>query len=353
VIGPASPKDQAEYTCQISAYKPTEITHSVKIRVRPVISVTPEKLVVTEGDAAAFSCNVHKGSPTPQVHWRRREHTMPNGQETVEGNSITFSKVTRQHSGHYICEADNGFSTKPESREVRLDVHHSPHVSPVTSSLLPGGGREEKLSCTVHSSPKAVVTWTKNDKIIDSNTKGLVIASQGPHHSVTLVVDESSIGLYACRATNDYGEDSKTIQVSGLARPPVFISSGQSPYRDSYTLTWSVSSQSPVSSFKVSYKEAGTKLWTTMEVATSPSSTNSSSTSWQGSALLSHLKEATQYQAQVGSNNQFGFTAPQTVFNFATQGAVPFHQPSISSCPFLPSHPLLISALVILVMKHV
>ena len=41
--------------------------HRLIVAVRPVISVTPEKLVVTEGDAAAFSCNIHKGSPTPQV----------------------------------------------------------------------------------------------------------------------------------------------------------------------------------------------------------------------------------------------------------------------------------------------
>ena len=32
VIGPASPGDEAEYTCQISSYKPSEIVHSVKIR---------------------------------------------------------------------------------------------------------------------------------------------------------------------------------------------------------------------------------------------------------------------------------------------------------------------------------
>ena len=32
VIGPASPADEADYTCQISSYKPSEIVHSVKVR---------------------------------------------------------------------------------------------------------------------------------------------------------------------------------------------------------------------------------------------------------------------------------------------------------------------------------
>ena len=32
VIGPASPQDEQQYTCQISSYKPSEIVHSVKVR---------------------------------------------------------------------------------------------------------------------------------------------------------------------------------------------------------------------------------------------------------------------------------------------------------------------------------
>ena len=42
---------------------------------------------------------------------------------------------------------------------------------------------------------------------------------------------------------------------------------------------------------------------------------------WEGSALLSHLNSATQYEAKVLPQNFFGFTQPKTVFNFATKGA--------------------------------
>merc|ERR1712126_776146 len=51
---------------------------------------------------------------------------------------------------------------------------------------------------------------------------------------------------------------------------------------------------------------------------------------WEGSALLSHLSSATQYEAKVLPHNFFGFTQPKQVFNFATKGAVPYHQPSTS-----------------------
>ena len=67
VLGPAEPGDEAEYTCLVSTYKPNELKHSVKIRVKPVINVSPEKLVVREGEEAQFSCKVKAGSPAPEV----------------------------------------------------------------------------------------------------------------------------------------------------------------------------------------------------------------------------------------------------------------------------------------------
>ena len=42
---------------------------------------------------------------------------------------------------------------------------------------------------------------------------------------------------------------------------------------------------------------------------------------WEGSALLSHLNSASQYEAKVLPQNFFGLTQPKTVFNFATKGA--------------------------------
>ena len=86
--------------------------------------ISPEGVLeVTEGSPAHISCSVVAGSPTPQVVWRRREKMMPDGKEKYVGNILHFSKVTRHHSGHYLCEADNGFGPTPVSRHLRLQVH--------------------------------------------------------------------------------------------------------------------------------------------------------------------------------------------------------------------------------------
>ena len=39
-------------------------------------------------------------------------------------HQFTLTPVSaRHHSGHYVCEADNGFTATPVSKEVRLEVH--------------------------------------------------------------------------------------------------------------------------------------------------------------------------------------------------------------------------------------
>ena len=48
---------------------------------------------------------------------------MPGGEEEVVGNILHFKEVIRHHTGHYICEADNGFGPDPVSKEIKLVVN--------------------------------------------------------------------------------------------------------------------------------------------------------------------------------------------------------------------------------------
>ncbi len=46
---------------------------------------------------------------------------MPSGEESIRGLSLTYTAVTRHHSGVYICDADNGFGDI-SSATLKLDV---------------------------------------------------------------------------------------------------------------------------------------------------------------------------------------------------------------------------------------
>ena len=107
------------------------------------------------------------------------------------------------------------------------------------------------------------------------------------------------------------------MRIIGKAEPAVFTSADISLYPDSYTLSWTAESKSEVSTFLVQFKESRATKWTSMEVT----ATRSPNSSWQGTALLSHLQSASQYVAKVSSKNDFGYSEPEIVFNFATKGA--------------------------------
>ena len=92
--------------------------------VKPEITTTPEDvLIVNAGSPATLKCNILAGSPTPEVRWMRKEKKLPNGEDEIVGSTLSFSSVSRQHAGHYLCSADNGFGPSPAMREVRLQVH--------------------------------------------------------------------------------------------------------------------------------------------------------------------------------------------------------------------------------------
>ena len=92
--------------------------------VRPEVEPTPSNgiIVAKTGDSVTLACQVTKGSPVPEVQWRRKEgRKMPDGAATKKGLSMTFGKVTRHNSGIYLCEANNGFG-EPSVAEIKLDV---------------------------------------------------------------------------------------------------------------------------------------------------------------------------------------------------------------------------------------
>jgi hypothetical protein len=56
----------------------------------------------------------------------RKERKMPGGEDSIRGLSVTFTAVTRHHSGHYLCSADNGFG-QPSVANLKLDVQRKEH----------------------------------------------------------------------------------------------------------------------------------------------------------------------------------------------------------------------------------
>ena len=201
------------------------------------------------------------------------------------------------------------------SNQYFLSIVDAPKVEPLATYVYTGLDMEEEIVCTVHSSPRATVSWTKDGETLDDSSPDFVFGQEANKHSLTVKnIKSEYLGRYTCEAKNELGSDQSSVEVSGKAEPVIFSSSDISLYPDSYTLSWSADSKSEITMFLVEYKESRATKWTSMEV------TPSQGQEWRGTILLSHLQSAAQYQARVSSRNMFGYSQP-AMFNFATKGA--------------------------------
>ena len=169
-----------------------------------------------------------------------------------------------------------------------------------------------------------MVVWSRDGLVLDNNMDNLVIRHESNRHILSLSLQSQEMfGTYKCEASNELGSAHSSVLVTGLASPPTFTSAVVSLYTDTYTLAWHSDSKSEINSFRVQYREArGDPGWIEVSVEPRQASIDSQGGGrWEGSALLSHLSPATQYEAQVLPSNYFGYTQPSKVFNFATKGA--------------------------------
>jgi len=335
VISLAEPSDAGEYMCQISASRPLELRHSVQIRVAPQIRPVPHNghLVVYQGKPATLSCDVLKGNPTPEITWRRKEKKMPSGEEEIRGLSITFTKTTRHHSGVYTCSADNGFG-RPTNATIVLDVQHAPVVEQEQTFIHTKENDETEVICKVHASPKAEVVWFR-DGVPMTKEQG-IFSQRGNRHSLLLPgIRESTFGIYKCKATNKFGSDEKTTEVSGQAAPVNFKSDAFGTEDSVFYLEWVSESNSAITNFKLQYKSDDyyyydneiaddDSSWTEVQVAPQ----NNGDHFYSGKYTLTNLSTASRYIARVKSKNDYGYSKFSQPFRFATKGAAPVQQPS-------------------------
>eukprot|EP00092_Neocalanus_flemingeri_P026540 GFUD01028763.1.p1 GENE.GFUD01028763.1~~GFUD01028763.1.p1 ORF type:complete len:561 (+),score=175.33 GFUD01028763.1:86-1768(+) len=215
VIRLSEEKDAGEYVCQVSAAKPVELKHTVKIIVRPEVESVPKSglLRVKAGESAELACTVTRGSPEPDVMWRRKERPMPSGENTLSGLSIIFPETNRHHSGLYTCYADNGWKM-PSAATIRLDVQHEPEIEQEMMTVRNKEETETQITCKVHASPLATVEWYRDGHLLEM--KDNVITKRGNRHTLLLtgIRKEDRRGSYECRAWNDIGESSAIIDLT-------------------------------------------------------------------------------------------------------------------------------------------
>jgi len=284
--------DEASYTCSVSAFKKTEVKHSLTVRVEPVIETAPKALLeVREGEAAVLACRLLAGSPTPSLHWR-----LPGGR-TKEVSELVIPMVTRELGGSYRCEADNGFSALPVTQSLLLVVTYPPTVS-VTHS--PDSAKKMTLNCKVDAVPAADVSWWKGGERIESKDEFL-LGEDNLSVEVSPVLAPGSWGDYECKASNGLGHASATTSITGWAEEASVTLSPLSSSTSSHQVDLRVSSEATVRGFRVQY---GRNQSTHQEAVARAEALPGGG--WGGRVVLRGLLPDSRYWVRVATENSFG-----------------------------------------------
>lgn len=320
-IGIAKSEDAGKYKCSVAVRgEQPVLKHEVRIRAPPSVDVsTPSLLEVKKGDDVTLNCRA-SGKPAPTVRWSRVGRKMPDGQDFIESEVVTFSRVNRKHEGTYRCTASNGHGNEA-TKNVEVVVEYAPEIE-VTEMFVHSQEGQDKveLVCNVHAHPSPNVIWERQGGDMINNDGRVKYSNIGSRHTLVIApVTAKDFGKYVCKATNNLGTQHKVIELSGHASAAEFKSTPAGNQETSFLLEWTSKSFSPISQFKLEIQEKYSNNWKSYLV----SAHSDGAYHWAGKQFLSDLRGATQYKARVSAENSEGWSQPGPEWNFATLGAVP------------------------------
>ena len=95
-------------------------------------------------------------------------------------------------------------------------ISDPPEVKQEQTFIHTNKNDETEVTCIVHASPRAEVIWLKNGVQLQRDQGQAIFKDRGNRHSLLLLgIKESSFGTYKCKATNKFGSDERTTEVSG------------------------------------------------------------------------------------------------------------------------------------------
>lgn len=248
-------QDAGDYTCQIATMKPREITHTLEVLVPPRIHYVTSngRVEVKKGSSVRLECQA-SGNPVPAISWSRKNNLLPNGEQSSTKSILFLEHVDRHQAGIYQCTASNGVGEEA-IQPIVLHVLYPPEILVERSIVHTGEGHEAQLVCIVHGENQPEVLWYRDTMQLDT-TERRIMESRGSRHTLIIrKVHTSDFGNYTCVADNQLGKSRKSITLTGKPSPAKFQSESKGHWKDSYNISWTVESISPIEEYQLWFRK--------------------------------------------------------------------------------------------------
>ncbi|XP_071821894.1 hemicentin-1-like isoform X3 [Apostichopus japonicus] len=230
----AQVSDSGLYRC-VATHPAGNISRNfrVNVQVPPRIGDSPTTIRSLVGDNIVLPCEA-VGVPIPVVMWSRGGEKYPAQDERFEQlqqGSLSIRNAKEGDSGKYLCIAVSEAGS--ESKTLWLEVNDPPRITNyLPSELVQPLNSFLMIPCEAEGSPRPNVEWFKGSTPVKQFQNGYTITTDGSLIISSLQPGDN--GVYTCRVSNQWGNDSQSTSVDTQVRPHIV---GENTEREAETLT--------------------------------------------------------------------------------------------------------------------
>ncbi|XP_069488367.1 sialoadhesin [Ambystoma mexicanum] len=217
--------DYGQYSCEAENAIGTGVAQGTTLTIFSARILVSPSSEILEGQTATLTCDVPGGDPEAIIYsWFKNNIWLKEGAARV----LVFHETTSSDSGYYSCKVQNdkGSDTSPP---ITVSVVYPPRPPVMTSFLETQEGRLAIVHCTVDSEPMAELALQRNGKLVATSS-----SHGAPNQRLSVTSSRNSLkleirgvvmgdeGMYACTATNAYG-NSTTSRFFNVESARVFI----------------------------------------------------------------------------------------------------------------------------------
>ncbi|XP_034025027.1 neural cell adhesion molecule 1b [Thalassophryne amazonica] len=219
-----------------------ESTVRVKIFQKITFTNVPSPQEFTEGDNANIICDVIS-SPPPTVLWKYKGARIQMEKDVrfkvLSNSHLQIRSIKKSDEGSYICEARLMARGEIDLRVIKVVVNVLPtiRVWQTEVNATAGVGQSAVLTCAVDGYPEPMVTWTRNEVVLEVGDK-YSFNEDGSEMSV-MDVDKLDEGEYTCIAKNKAGKAEQELSLRVFVKPKITFLANQttSEMEEQVTLT--------------------------------------------------------------------------------------------------------------------